>query len=208
MLNKLSRQLCAILLIAFAYIMVDTTSNNAKADSHLRECDVSIENPNADLSFCDFRGDRLLGTNFEGANLEGADLRYANLEVANFEGADLYEATLYEANLEGANLKNAILQGAWLSKANLKGANLEGASMQGARLWKANLKGANLAGASLQGAIVGGNDNDVTNFGRAKNLTKEQILSTCVYVDDGERAVNPKLPYEFPRELAWQIPDC
>ena len=73
--------------------------------------------PRAVLNGADFRGARLVGTNFERSVLQfvlfaDADLSGADLRETDLSRADLTNANLAGANLTGADLDGAILTGA------------------------------------------------------------------------------------------------
>jgi uncharacterized protein YjbI with pentapeptide repeats len=88
----------------------------------------------------------------------------ANLVGANLQGAYLNEVTLTNANLQQANLTSANLGGSYL-----RGANFLGANLSQSRLIRADFKETILTQANLQGAILS----------HAKNLSPQQIKSTC-----------------------------
>ncbi|MEG4497746.1 pentapeptide repeat-containing protein [Microcoleus sp. F10-C6] len=112
-----------------------------------------------------------------GANLSGADLSRANLSGANLIGAQLKFANLNHANLNNANLLNADLSMASLISADLVNADLMWSNLSGANLIWSNLSGANLIGADLRCFEILKNHTLCTNFGRAKNLTPNEVKS-------------------------------
>lgn len=98
------------------------------------------------------------------ADLSRIYLVEANLTGANLQGAYLNEVTLTNANLQQANLTSANLGGSYL-----RGANFLGANLSQSRLIRADFKEAILTQANLRGAILS----------HAKNLSAQQIKSTC-----------------------------
>lgn len=85
---------------------------------------LSLSLSGANLSYTDFRGDRLDGAKFCEANLQGADLSGTYLI-----GACLVDADLRKANLNGAHLGQADLSGASLEGADLRAAGLDATNL-------------------------------------------------------------------------------
>ncbi|MEM9275666.1 MAG: pentapeptide repeat-containing protein [Cyanobacteria bacterium P01_F01_bin.143] len=122
------------------------------------------------------------------ANLQNAGLLEANLQNTDLLEANLQDAFLLEANLTEANLTEANLQDAFLREANLTGANLTEANLQDAFFREANLTGANLTEANLTGAFLREANLTGANLTEAKNLSFEQIKSTCFWESSFYRA--------------------
>ncbi|GJD22934.1 pentapeptide repeat-containing protein [Rivularia sp. IAM M-261] len=134
--------------------------------------------PGVDLSNANLSGADLRGASLSGANLKGADLSGANLSSADLSGANLYDARLNDAKLNFANFSNANLNFASLYSVNLSNANLKGADLSGASLNDADFKSADFRDALLYNAnLKTSHNNKSAYFGRAKNLTPEQVKS-------------------------------
>lgn len=84
---------------------------------------------NADLSFANLQGARLVDANLEGANLEGANLSGAVLVDANLRNAKFINSDLTKTILHGANLERVDFDGSTLHDTDLSGANLKDASL-------------------------------------------------------------------------------
>jgi uncharacterized protein YjbI with pentapeptide repeats/N-acetylneuraminic acid mutarotase len=67
----------------------------------------------------DYRGQNLVGGNFNSKDLRFADFRDSNLSGADFWGANLEGANFSNADLSGANFRRSTVDGAVFEKANL-----------------------------------------------------------------------------------------
>ena len=146
-------------------------------DANLQKADLE----DANLQKADLEDANLQGAYLRYANLQGADLEDAYLQKANLRSADLQGAYLRAANLQKAYLGYAYLQGAYLEDANLQGANLWSANLQKADLWSANLQKADLRAANLQKAYLEDANLQKAYLEDARNLTSQQIKSTCFW---------------------------
>ena len=179
---------------------------------------VKIKLPQADLKLANLQEAWLNEANLQGAflafaSLQGAFLHKANLQEANLGKANLQEAWLDWANLQGAHLWGANLQKAFLHEANLQGAFLYGTNLQEADLKLANLQKAVLHEANLQEADLKLANLQGAFLNEVKNLTFEQIKSTCfwdkaIYIGEWSFEKKPWVAIElnninFVEDLKW-----
>lgn len=113
-----------------------------------------------DLSYHDFAGADLRGSNFVGANLSFADFTGANIEGVNFEGATVIGAKFGGASARRSNFKNAVLYrsvltGAHFSDANFYGADLKWVDARGADFERGDLRNVNASFADFSDADLG-----------------------------------------------------
>ena len=83
-------------------------------------------------------------------SVDPANLIGVNLAGKDFSGADLSRAFLYRANLAGADFSRATLKDAWIADSDVRNANFDGADLRGA------------------------------NLGKARNLTRDQLIRARV----------------------------
>lgn len=83
-------------------------------------------------------------------SVDPANLIGVNLAGKDFSGADLSRAFLYRTNLAGADFSRATLKDAWIADSDVRDANFDGADLRGA------------------------------NLGKARNLTRDQLLRARV----------------------------
>lgn len=126
----------------------------------------------------------LRGINLSNADLSNADLSGANLSGANLSNADLSNVNLTEANLSNANLSNTKFNSANLAycdfiEADLQNVDFVGANILGANFVRANLDRAYLGDVDFSQSILKDATVKQTKFFGVKNLTTEQIKSTC-----------------------------
>lgn len=147
--------------------------------------------PNADLIFLTGQGARLSYADFSGSHLRGSDLGGAMLENTRWRrtwiegsdfsvveadrlrppfeagnapmpsfltGADFSDAVLIDTRFRGATLTAADLRGALILRCDLRDASLAAADLRGAVLLASALDGADLKSVDLDGAIVFGAD--------------------------------------------------
>jgi uncharacterized protein YjbI with pentapeptide repeats len=113
-----------------------------------------------DLSYHDFSGSDLRGSNFAGANLSFADFTDANIEGVNFEGATVTWANFTGASGRRANFKNAflyrsILVGGHFSDAVFFGADMKWVDARGGDFERGDLRNVNASFADFSGADLG-----------------------------------------------------
>ncbi len=122
-----------------------------------------------------------------GADLTEADLVGAELHGALLTGADLSRADLRGANLHGADLQDTILHAADLSsepfvppEINPETSRPFNPTKNQTNLVGANLTSANLSSADLRGVYIWDTTCNLTNFTRAKGVSKEQLEETAL----------------------------
>jgi uncharacterized protein YjbI with pentapeptide repeats len=155
-----------------------------------------------DCRHVEFRGSRIVASNFSHARLQGADFERCYLEDTFFDDADLSAANFYQADLWMAYLRRATLNGASLRGANLHRANLAGASLVGCDLSRAVLVDAAIEDAQIHDCNVYG----VSAWGLVRsektsqrNLRISAAAEAPLHVDDLEVAQFISLMVRNPR---------
>ncbi len=184
----------------------------------------------ADFTGANFRGARMMQTDFERAYLYCADLSGADCREANFRRADMRGVSLRDACLEGANLDEADMRDAVLAVSDAQGGlqiaggevkwgtmttysvDFTNCSMKKAKLRSAKLKGANFSGALLDGADLEGANLTGANFegavligAKLDRVTMDKdALKGCI-VDPSPAAVArvPELRARLEAAEAW-----
>jgi hypothetical protein len=120
-----------------------------------------------DLSYCQLRGARFDGLNFNLARfsdsrLTAATLKKAQLKGSNFENSFLERANFSRAHLEGADMMEADLPDAILHSAHLQWTDFSSSDLTGSWLWDADFENARVEG---------------TIFAEAKGLSSEMAAA-------------------------------
>ena len=146
---------------------------------------------NATCRGTEFRGSRIVASNFSDTQLQKADFERCYLEDTFFDAADLTGATFYQADLWMAFLRRATLD-----QVNLRGANLHGANLMGAMLTNCDLsrtvfvdsdiRGATIRDCGVYGVSAWGLVRDEKTFQRNLRVSKQD--ESPLYVDDIEVA--------------------
>jgi len=98
------------------------------------------------------------------------------------------------ANFENARFENVSLQGAGLEGANLLGATFIASRLAGTNFELADLRGASFGDSDVNGAGFYGANIARADLSKVKNLTADQILSSCIRDDPTMiGSIKPKL---------------
>jgi len=137
----------AIITASFDYAVLNRVN---LTDARLWSCRFEeTQLASATCQGTEFRGSRIVASNFKDADLKKADFERCYLEDTFFDGADLTGATFYQADLWMAFLRDATLD-----HVNFRGANLHGAKLAGATMSRCDLRRAVLVDSDLRGTTI------------------------------------------------------